>query len=157
MSAAGPKHSKAASDPTTYGAGSVPHPTARRARGPVGVGAFLAGGLALSLVYRTTGLGIPCPFRAVTGWQCPLCGATRMGAELLRGDLPAAFGYNPGVFIALVVLALSAVAWTVAAVGGPTLRLPRRLADPIHRVPGWSWICVAAAAAVLYAVLRNLL
>ena len=51
------------------------------------VGAFFAGGLALSALYATTGLGLVCPFRALTGWDCPLCGGTRMGAALLHGDV----------------------------------------------------------------------
>ena len=68
--------------------------------------AFFAGGLALSAVYATTGLGVACPFRALTGWDCPLCGGTRMGAALLHGDLVVAFLANPLALIGLVVLGL---------------------------------------------------
>ncbi|HEY9291261.1 MAG TPA: DUF2752 domain-containing protein [Microlunatus sp.] len=126
-------------------------------RGLVGLGAFVAAGLALSGIYRTTGIGVPCPIRAFTGWQCPFCGATRMGAELMQGHLSAAFDYNPAVLIALVVLVVLGVVRLIGAIGGPTLRLPRPIAARVRRVPGWMWICVAAVAAVLYAVLRNLL
>ena len=137
-------------------------PIARRAcafkpvRGLVALGAFVAFGLTLSGIYRATGFGVPCPIRALTGWQCPFCGATRMGAELLHGHFGAAFGYNPAVFLSLVVLILIGGAWSVQLLGGPVLRPPRRLARLGRRVPGWGWVCVAAAAAVLYAVLRNL-
>ena len=68
------------------------------------VGAFFAGGLALSALYATTGVGLPCPFRAVTGWDCPLCGGTRMGDALLHGDVLAAFGYNPLALIGLLIV-----------------------------------------------------
>src|SRR5215216_5779737 len=40
----------------------------RAARAAGYVGAFFAGGLALSALYATTGLGLPCPFRLLTGW-----------------------------------------------------------------------------------------
>ena len=70
------------------------------------VGAFFAGGLVLSALYATTGFGLPCPFRAITGWDCPLCGGTRMGSALLHGDLQAAFLCNPLALISLLVLGL---------------------------------------------------
>ncbi|MGH2970351.1 MAG: DUF2752 domain-containing protein, partial [Solirubrobacteraceae bacterium] len=37
--------------------------------------------------------GLPCPFLAVTGLPCPLCGSTRSFALAARGDM-ALFGYN---------------------------------------------------------------
>ena len=48
------------------------------------------GGLVASAyLYRTDphqpGHVLPfCPFRAVTGWQCPACGGTRMAYDLLQ-------------------------------------------------------------------------
>jgi hypothetical protein len=121
------------------------------------VGAFFAGGLALSALYATTGVGLPCPFRAVTGWDCPLCGGTRMGAALLDGDVPAAFGHNPVALIGLLILGLLGVLWAVEAVGGPAVRLPRRLADRMRRVQPAQWLVVGLLAAVSYTVVRNLL
>ena len=41
----------------------------------------------------TQRLGLFCPFRALTGWDCPLCGGTRMGAALLTATF-CAFGFN---------------------------------------------------------------
>ncbi|HVL65207.1 MAG TPA: DUF2752 domain-containing protein, partial [Actinomycetota bacterium] len=32
-------------------------------------------------------LGLPCPLKATTGIDCPLCGATRATFALLRGDV----------------------------------------------------------------------
>jgi hypothetical protein len=119
-------------------------------------GGILAGGLALSAVLTTTGVGVPCPFLALTGWQCPLCGGTRMGSALLRGDLAAALSANPVALVAVVVLALLTVVWTVELVGGPAVRLPEPLARRLRRVPAAVWLVAAGTAAVAYAVLRNL-
>ena len=121
------------------------------------VGAFLAGGLALSALYATAGVGLPCPFRAVTGWDCPLCGGTRMGAALLHGDVLAALAYNPLALIGLVILGLLGVLWTVEAAGGPAVRLPRWLAERLGRVPASRWLVVGLLAAVVYTVARNVL
>ena len=35
-----------------------------------------------------------CPFKALTGLDCPLCGATRAAHHLLRGDIVGAMGLN---------------------------------------------------------------
>ena len=121
------------------------------------VGAFFAGGLALSALYATTGVGLPCPFRAVTGWDCPLCGGTRMGAALLDGDVLAAFGHNPLALIGLLILGLLGVLWAVEAVGGPAVRLPRRLAERLRRVRPAQWLVVGLLIAVSYTLARNLL
>jgi hypothetical protein len=44
-----------------------------------------------------------CPFYAVTGWQCPGCGATRALYSLLHGNLTAAWAYN-SLFVAVLPL-----------------------------------------------------
>lgn len=121
------------------------------------VGAFFAGGLALSALYATTGLGLVCPFRALTGWDCPLCGGTRMGAALLHGDVLAAFGFNPLALVGLMVLGVLGALWTVEAAGGPAVRLPRPLAFPLRRVSPTRWLFVALLVALIYTVARNLL
>ena len=60
--------------------------------------------LALGTVYLVwlllTGIRIPCPFYELTGLPCPGCGTTRMFLALFRLDLPAAFAYNPPMFLA---------------------------------------------------------
>ena len=119
-------------------------------------GGILAGGLALSVLYATTGIGLPCPFRALTGWQCPLCGGTRMGAALLHGDLWSAFSANPVALLAIMVLTVLSILWTVELLGGPAVRPPRRLARRRHRPPVAAWLVLGGAAALAYAVLRNL-
>lgn len=37
----------------------------------------------------------PCPFHALTGWLCPLCGSLRAVHALLTGALAAALAFNP--------------------------------------------------------------
>ena len=120
------------------------------------VGAFFAGGLALSALYATTGVGLPCPFRALTGWDCPLCGGTRMGDALLHGDVLAAFGYNPLALIGLLIVGVLGVLWTVEAAGGPAVRLPRRLAERLRRIRPAQWLVVGLLVALIYTITRNL-
>jgi Protein of unknown function (DUF2752) len=121
------------------------------------VGAVFAGGLALSALYTTTGLGLPCPFRLLTGWDCPLCGGTRMGEALLHGDVQGAFGFNPLALVGLVILGVLGVLWSVEAAGGPASRLPRPLSARLGRVHPMQWLVIGLLAAVIYTVARNLL
>ncbi len=120
-------------------------------RNLVAAGCFGAFGLGLSALHALTGFGLGCPWRRLTGTLCPFCGATRMGSDLLVGDLAGAWVANPFVMVALGVLGLAAVSWTVTALGGPRLRLPGRLAD--RRT--WFWL--TAAVALAFMVVRNLL
>lgn len=117
---------------------------------------FFTLGLSLSALYATTGVGVPCPFRALSGWECPLCGGTRLGSALLHGDPAAAFAANPAVLVGLVVLGGLGLAWAVEVVGGPRLRLPRRAARRLRAVPPLAWLGVGLVLAVAYTVLRNL-
>jgi hypothetical protein len=80
-----------------------------------------------------------------------------MGGALLHGDIPAAFGHNPLALAGLLILGLLGVLWTVEAAGGPTLRLPRSLADRLRRVSLTQWLLVSLLIAVIYTVARNLL
>jgi hypothetical protein len=121
------------------------------------LGAFAGFGIAVSALYATTGFGFPCPLRTLTGWDCPLCGGTRLGSELLHGHLGAAFVQNPAVFVLLVVLSVLGVAWVVETLGGPRLRPPARVADRLRRVHPTHWTVVLVGAAVVYTLARNLL
>ncbi|WP_205877904.1 DUF2752 domain-containing protein [Mycobacterium camsae] len=81
-----------------------------------------------------------CPFKFLTGWNCPACGGLRMTHDLLHGDLLAAATDN--VF-ALVVIPLLAVWILVRRFGGRSW-LP---------TPTTITLLVAAAA---WTVVRNL-
>ena len=110
-----------------------------RLYGAIGTGAALAGALAyigLGDPHRP-GFGFPpCPFKALTGWNCPGCGGLRMTHDLLHGDFAAAVVDNAFLLVglpmlaawllvrwrrgeslmpkpAVVVLALTALTWTV--------------------------------------------
>jgi hypothetical protein len=128
--------------------------SAARSGLPVTAG-ILAGGVALSVVYATTGVGVPCPFRALTGWVCPLCGGTRMGDALLHGHLGAAMQANPVALVAVAVLTMLTVLWTVELLGGPPARPPQPLLRWLRGVPRPVWLVLGAAAAIAYVVLRN--
>jgi hypothetical protein len=89
-----------------------------------------------------------CRFHAMTGLNCPGCGATRATHELLHGRLAAAWHYN-----ALWVLSLPLVVYA-------SISELRTLAG--HRpLPGdlsrriWFWISLSAAGMVFF-VVRNL-
>ena len=77
------------------------------------IAGFFAFGLGLSALYATTGVGLPCPFRDVTGWDCPLCGGTRMGSALLHLEIGAAFAFNPLAMVVLIIVGSLGVLWTV--------------------------------------------
>jgi uncharacterized protein DUF2752 len=120
------------------------------------VGGLFAGGFALSALFATTGFGVPCPFLALTGWECPLCGGTRMGAALLHGDLAGAYAFNPLALIAMTVLCALAVVWAIEIAGGPAARPARGLTKRLQQVPAVAWLLVSLLIAVVYTVLRNL-
>ncbi len=111
------------------------------------IAGLFAYGLGLSALYATTGFGLPCPFRAITGWDCPLCGGTRMGSALLHLEIGAAFAFNPLAMVALIVVGSLGVAWTVQLAGGPGLRLPARLREWSASVRPTSWLLAAAGGA----------
>ncbi|WP_328701796.1 DUF2752 domain-containing protein [Aestuariimicrobium ganziense] len=115
--------------------------------------AGLAGvGAAMAVVNVATGWGVPCPFRAMTGLWCPLCGSTRMGASLVRGDLAAAWAWNPVVLVGFVVMAVCAVFWVVEALGGPAWRPLRPWGGFSQRRLYW----VIGVVGVVWTVARNL-
>lgn len=141
--------------------GAEPAPTGavrgfRAGHAVASLAAFGAFGVAVSGVYAATGLGFVCPFKAVTGWDCPLCGGTRLGAALLHLDLAAAFAYNPLVLLGLGVAVVLGLVWVLELLGGPRLRPPRRLRTRLLRVHPTAWTVLALVVAVLYTVARHL-
>ena len=74
----------------------------RRGRlyGAAASGALLAGALGyIGLVdpHNTNSVYPQCPFKMLTGWNCPFCGGLRMTHDLLHGDLAASI--NDNVFL----------------------------------------------------------
>ena len=123
----------------------APDATSSRGRlySTVGAGAALIGSLAY------IGIGDPhsphfmfpvCPFKALTGWNCPACGGLRMTHDLLRGDLHAAVVDNAFALIGLPMLA----AWLF-------VRWRRGL--PLMPKPT---VAVIVIAVITWTVVRNL-
>ena len=113
--------------------------TRTRLYGSLGSGALAVGALTyIGLVdpHQPGALFPACPFKLLTGWNCPACGGLRMTHDLLHGNLSAAVVDNVFLLIglpllavwsvwrrrrgqrvftpaALIVIAISAIAWTV--------------------------------------------
>ena len=122
----------------------APSATSRGRRyGALGAGAAGIGALAY------IGIGDPhspdfafpiCPFKALTGWNCPGCGGLRMTHDLLHGDLAAAVVDNVFLLVGLPML----VAW---------LLVRWRRGEKLMPMPA---IVVIAVAAITWTVVRNL-
>ncbi|MCH9640242.1 MAG: DUF2752 domain-containing protein [Actinomycetia bacterium] len=118
-------------------------PAKKRLFGALGTGAVVVGGLAyvgLGNPHSTSFVFPPCPFKALTGWDCPACGGLRMTHDLLHGDLAAAFVDNAFLLIGLPVL----LAWVLVR---------RKRGEPLSTTPA---VVVIIAAAVTWTVARNL-
>nr|WP_033258769.1 DUF2752 domain-containing protein [Kitasatospora sp. SID7827] len=122
------------------------HPLA----GPLGL---LGAGLAGSAYLYTRNPHLPgqwlpfCPWRRLTGLQCPGCGGTRMAYDLLHGDLLAAWHDNAAVLLAIPFIALWYAVRLRHGLAGRywKLRMDRRA------------VTALLGAAVLWTIGRNLL
>ncbi|MBS4729616.1 DUF2752 domain-containing protein [Mycobacterium sp. SM1] len=81
-----------------------------------------------------------CPFRLLTGWNCPACGGLRMVHDLLHGHVAAAVTDNVFLLFGLPLLA----GW---------LLLRGRRGKPVLPMP---LIVTLATATLTWTVLRNL-
>ncbi|MCI1262946.1 MAG: DUF2752 domain-containing protein [Tetrasphaera jenkinsii] len=88
---------------------------------------------------------IPCPFYALTGWYCPLCGGQRLALALSHGDLGRAWAENP-----LVMVALGGVAVLLL------LRLTRVYAVPVTLIRRPAVLWGIAVVMLAFGVARNL-
>jgi len=114
-----------------------------RLYGVLGAGAVLGGSLAyigLADPHRPDFAFPACPFKLLTGWNCPACGGLRMTHDLLHGDLAAAAVDNVFLLVALPAL----LAWVVVR---------WRAGRPIFSIPA---IAVIAVLAVTWTVVRNI-
>ncbi|WP_156689571.1 DUF2752 domain-containing protein [Mycobacterium sp. Marseille-P9652] len=108
-----------------------------------GTGALLAGALgyvALVDPHHSGSVYPLCPFKWLTGWNCPFCGGLRMTHDLLHGHLIAAAHDNIFFLVGLPLV-----------LGWGLLRRRRGVAPlPLPAV------LAIAAVATLWTVLRNL-
>lgn len=83
-----------------------------------------------------------CPWRAVTGLDCPFCGATRAMASLGHGDVVAALDHN--ALLVLVVLPMAALGWALwvarARAGQPLPQISNRALTLGLLVVGMWWV-----------------
>jgi hypothetical protein len=103
-------------------------------------------GAALSVLWVAAGHEelprVICPFRHLTGIPCLTCGGTRALLALTRGEVQAAFLWNPLV----AVFAIAAATWLLYAAVVTVLRAPRvrvRLAERdrvLFRAAAWAAI-----------------
>lgn len=103
------------------------------------MGPSVVGGLwALSLL-----TGHTCPWRAVSGISCPLCGGTRATWALATGRVLEAATLNLIAPLALLLAVVHSATWAVEAMSGR-----RFLADRIWG-RAWCWLAAAFLAAWL--------
>jgi hypothetical protein len=109
-------------------------------------GLLLSGCVALALVDPSHGPPI-CPFKALTGLDCPGCGGTRAAHSLFSGHLGEALNHN-----VLAVIAMPVLLWAIF------VELTKLLGGPRWR--GFSlsprWTAVAVVVLAVFWVVRNL-
>ncbi|WP_370328600.1 DUF2752 domain-containing protein [Candidatus Mycobacterium methanotrophicum] len=109
----------------------------------LGPGALLAGALGYVGVvdpHRPDSIFPVCPFRLLTGWNCPACGGLRTIHDILHGDLAAAITDNTFLLVGTPML----TGWFL---------LRRRSGNSLLPVPAVASVVIATLA---WTVLRNL-
>ena len=114
--------------------------------------AGVVGGLTLALHVRdphTQGSWGFCPFKALTGWDCPGCGGLRAVNDLTHLDVGAAASSNLLFVVAIPLVVAAWLAWTRRAWrgGGRLARAPRH---PLL----WGHLALVVLAA--FTLVRNL-
>lgn len=110
---------------------------------PVAVGIVALGGCAVLAVVDPNQPGrYPlCPFRAVTGLDCPGCGTLRAIHALTGGDLARAAEHNLLTVVLLPVLTVAWLRWLGASLGrGRSWALPPAVTYGIVGVIAAFWI-----------------
>jgi hypothetical protein len=123
-------------------------PAPRRAGWRLLAAGLALAGLVLLFLFNPADHGFypRCQFHALTGLDCPGCGALRAGHQLLHGHLTAAFRLNPLVVASLPLLAWLAARWARRKLRGSP--------DPFNVPTAWLWSTLAVLIA--FSVLRNL-
>ena len=106
--------------------------------------ALTLGATYLYLFNPATGAGYPaCPFRMITGLQCPGCGSLRGLHQLLHGHPLAAFKLSPLMAVTLPFLLFVLFLSTRAAITGrpqPKLFIPAKYIWTFLAVVVFFWI-----------------
>nr|WP_082942911.1 DUF2752 domain-containing protein [Mycobacterium sp. 852002-40037_SCH5390672] len=117
----------------------------RRHRRYVAAGTGLALGGALGYValadpHSPSSIYPACPFKWLTGWNCPFCGGLRMTHDLLHGDVMTAVHDNVFLLVGIPLLA----AWVLVRRARGKVLAPRAA------------LLAIVVAAIAWTVLRNL-
>ncbi|MCG7609113.1 MULTISPECIES: DUF2752 domain-containing protein [Mycobacterium] len=105
-----------------------------------GLGAGVLAYIGLADPHRPGFLFPACPFKTLTGWNCPACGGLRMTHDLLHGDVGAAIVDNVFALVGLPALAV----WILVR-----WRLGKTLFP-------WPAVATIVVALVVWTVVRNL-
>jgi hypothetical protein len=130
-------------DPAQHGVARARESRRRRLYAALGSGALLAGALGyVGLVdpHKPDSIFPICPFRLLTGWNCPACGGLRMVHDVLHGDLAAAVTDNVVLLVGIPLLA----GWVL---------LRRRSGKTLLSPPAAATVLIAMLA---WTVVRNL-
>lgn len=92
-----------------------------------------------------THLGIPCPFRMITGWLCPGCGITHMLIALIHLDFHTAYLENPILLLTLPFLIGEIIYQRY-------LQLTKQVNPQWNQVLLWLYVI----ALIIFGILRNL-
>lgn len=101
--------------------------------------------LLLGLTDASSGLWPKCLFHTLTGLDCPGCGAQRAVHALFKGDILAAWHFNPLIFILAPVIALMLVCSA----------FPRRTAPLAARLNSRPAALILLFILVIWTILRN--
>jgi Protein of unknown function (DUF2752) len=115
----------------------------RRLPAAMGLGTLFAGALAyVGLVdpHHPDSIYPQCPFKMLTGWNCPACGGLRMTHDLLHGHFAAAVVDNMFLLVGIPAL----IAWVVYRSQTGRSVAPRAM-----------WVVVLVSA-IAWTVTRNL-
>jgi Protein of unknown function (DUF2752) len=121
----------------------APHGARRRWLPALGAGALLVGAVGyVGLVdpHKPGSVFPICPFRLLTGWNCPACGGLRMVHDVLHGDVAGAISDNVFLLVGIPVLA----GWIL---------LRRRSGKPLFSLSATVMVVIATLA---WTVVRNL-
>lgn len=121
--------------------------TVNSLRATLAAGVLVGGACVASALIDPTGGPTLCPFKAMTGLDCPLCGATRAAHQLFRGNVVGAADFNLVFVLAAPLLVFAAFSVLRQAFGGRALRIPR--------VSRLTVIALVSAVAV-FTLVRNL-
>lgn len=80
---------------------------------PLLIGGIFAAGVGVLAVRdpNVSGSYGVCPFKAVTGWDCPFCGGLRGTYSLMHGDVATALDHN--VLLPVFLTGMVALVWGV--------------------------------------------